>query len=1327
MFSRANNRVAFRSKIEKLGVRGIRSFGPTNAQFVTFNTPLTLIVGENGSGKTTIIECLKYATTGEQPPNSKGGAFLHDPKLAGESVIKAQVKLSFYSTIGQQLVVTRSLQVTQAKKKLNVKTIDGTLRVETNGEHVSLSKKNAELDEMVPEKMGVPAAILENVIFCHQDDSLWPLSEPSVLKKKFDELFEAIKYTKAIDNLKLLRKKHGEQLRIFKNLEETSKQDKEKGERYGKAIKVLEAEIAELEKKYKTTLDKMDKYRKEEATKRQEANSFFGIVTDLQNKKVLYEERKQMADELLETIERMSDSEEELEAALSQYADKVKQMKDDATGKTAKYTELKGDLGALRKSLQDKLADRGKHVADKEHHDRQVSARLSMVKEAAQQHGIRGFDGDLTEAQVKSFENRVQKLLDEKKREVAVYDQELEKLKTSHGKAVADLTARRESLNRARDSAQKRISDIDLRLKGLQRSVGDLHVDDGAKAVLDSNSTQLETELREAYNALQQSELDDEINEANDNLGRLQGEASRLNNELVQCTHLASERAQLDLRRKEAENQNVYLKSVMATWGDKLAALAGGPVEPETIGKVYQQILDQQSAAVSAKKSLVDEAQQEIRQLDYKVSSAREEVTKTTKDTERAEKAVCDALMQSKDEDDDVHPVHTYLDRLASLQESLSVAETDLHLFDALAEYYEKAKKKMERDNKCTLCERSFGDSDKFFKSKLVQKIVKNLDQTQKEVVNADIQRLRKQVDILRAVRTNYDTYQRTKAQLPPLEEKLQDLESEKEAMIRKQETLDKEMSALEDKRLDTESMGKAVRSITDAVAKIADSEKQIERLASQQSSSGNIRSAHEIQEAQVKNSEQTRALSLQLNKLVADRQRKKDLISQLELNKSELQRKLSEFNQKVERKNDLIKQIESLKTERDQMQETKDEGAKELEDLEQNLFKAESIRDEEVGRAREKLQKATEQKNLVAETVGKLKSLSSDIQDYLDRGGPGLAAANDRTIKNLEQSLERMESDITKLTAEINNLRQEADNSDRKKKNIQDNLAYNRTLRIVDKLEKEIEALEDRNAQEDWERLDGEANMLKMKFDDLSGKSHVLKGTLETKKAEQASRVAEYQQDYSDARLKFREAHIKVETTKAAIEDMGSYSAALEKAIMSYHSLKMEEVNRIADELWRSTYQGTDIDTILIRSEVETSATASTTRRTYNYRLCMVKQDTEMDMRGRCSAGQKVLASIIIRLALAESFGVSCGLIALDEPTTNLDEANIRSLAVSLHNIIQARQAQSNFQLIVITHDEAFLRAMQCSDFCDTFYRVRRDEMQRSTISRENISVLMD
>ena len=44
-----------------------------------------------------------------------------------------------------------------------------------------------------------------------------------------------------------------------------------------------------------------------------------------------------------------------------------------------------------------------------------------------------------------------------------------------------------------------------------------------------------------------------------------------------------------------------------------------------------------------------------------------------------------------------------------------------------------------------------------------------------------------------------------------------------------------------------------------------------------------------------------------------------------------------------------------------------------------------------------------------------------------------------------------------------------------------------------------------------------------------------------------------------------------------------------------------------------------------------------------------------------------QVLASLIIRLALAETFCINCGILALDEPTTNLDRENIESLAFAL------------------------------------------------------------
>lgn len=69
------------SSIDKLLIRGIRSFSPYQESIIEFYSPLTIIVGHNGAGKTTVIECLKYATCGDLPPNSKGGAFVHDPKV----------------------------------------------------------------------------------------------------------------------------------------------------------------------------------------------------------------------------------------------------------------------------------------------------------------------------------------------------------------------------------------------------------------------------------------------------------------------------------------------------------------------------------------------------------------------------------------------------------------------------------------------------------------------------------------------------------------------------------------------------------------------------------------------------------------------------------------------------------------------------------------------------------------------------------------------------------------------------------------------------------------------------------------------------------------------------------------------------------------------------------------------------------------------------------------------------------------------------------------------------------------------------------------------
>lgn len=105
--------------------------------------------------------------------------------------------------------------------------------------------------------------------------------------------------------------------------------------------------------------------------------------------------------------------------------------------------------------------------------------------------------------------------------------------------------------------------------------------------------------------------------------------------------------------------------------------------------------------------------------------------------------------------------------------------------------------------------------------------------------------------------------------------------------------------------------------------------------------------------------------------------------------------------------------------------------------------------------------------------------------------------------------------------------------------------------------------------------------------------------------------------------------------------------------------------------------------------------------------------------MRGRCSAGQKVLASLIIRIALADVFSANCGILALDEPTTNLDSKNIDSLCMALGQIVKERDdGTGKFMLLIITHDEDFANALERAEH---YWKVSRDNRGCSRIDKLN------
>jgi DNA repair protein RAD50 len=159
-----------------------------------------------------------------------------------------------------------------------------------------------------------------------------------------------------------------------------------------------------------------------------------------------------------------------------------------------------------------------------------------------------------------------------------------------------------------------------------------------------------------------------------------------------------------------------------------------------------------------------------------------------------------------------------------------------------------------------------------------------------------------------------------------------------------------------------------------------------------------------------------------------------------------------------------------------------------------------------------------------------------------------------------------------------------------------------------------------------------------------------------------------------------------EVESLDLGLNEYNSVMNALESSIIAYHKEKINEINSIIAKLWSETYKGRDIEKICINADIDKTSKRSS----FSYRIAFWAKGQEVDMRGRCSSGQRMMASLVIRIALAQAFSGSFTLIALDEPTTNMDVSNSEGLAEC---IAQLSANNERLQIVIITHDMDFMR----------------------------------
>ncbi|KAI1710175.1 AAA domain-containing protein [Ditylenchus destructor] len=252
-----------------LKMQGIRSI-EDEPHLISFLSPLTIIQGANGTGKTTIIEALNYVTTGALPAG-KMPSFIHNMKLTNRPRVDALVQLQFKDVKGNKCTATKRMTSCGAKTtgKTQTKSDEFTLVVTDKfGNNKSLSSKVADFNKEMLNLLGVPKAILEHVIFCHQEESNWPLSEPKELKVRFDAIFEVTKYVKALDNIK-------------KNIKEMELQ-----------IKVIDAEIPHLDANRQSYQNLLISYDQEEATLNEMKSA---VVRDEGKKKAIDDKVKELS------------------------------------------------------------------------------------------------------------------------------------------------------------------------------------------------------------------------------------------------------------------------------------------------------------------------------------------------------------------------------------------------------------------------------------------------------------------------------------------------------------------------------------------------------------------------------------------------------------------------------------------------------------------------------------------------------------------------------------------------------------------------------------------------------------------------------------------------------------------------------------------------------------------------------------------------------------------------------------------------------------------------------------------------------------------------
>ncbi|KAK8758016.1 hypothetical protein V5799_004352 [Amblyomma americanum] len=1304
------------SMLEKLQIQGIRSFGPKDSdkQMMTFFSPLTLILGCNGTGKTTIIECLRNATTGDLPPG-QGKVFIHDPKLNREVEVNAQIKLKFIDVTGCANVLTRSFLLRQNKATTTFKTVDTALvQYNKDGTKTTATPRCFDVGATVIELLGVPRAILENVIFCHQTDSNWPLSEGQTLKTKFDNIFAATQYIKALEQIRKQKIEYMNGVKMLKEALKYLRQNKEKADEY-------EEEAAKAEQR-------LEDY----------AITTRGIEEDLEPLRAAWKTLEEKQDEERNLQQKLNAEKEQLQYTENEvkritsnlkevFTGSVEQLKQQIQNFEEQMLEDKASLEVEKRTLQETCSLMNKNSDE---HKKllpmlgQLQSEQLAVQETSQKIEAKlerlndrlSLNADISSSN--SLKDKVTSVLaglEKKKKEAQRFFDDAKQENEEREKALqGDVDSVREQKSKCEqkiDSVRKSIDENGKEIMRIRKELLDAKTYSSQVRELNSEIERFKEQISVLEGKDTRESLKEKIDTDQQLKDEITGKLDKLNAELVNAQRFSKEQAELERIKQDVEEKAAALAAIIAENKEKFVELLGS-VPTSDYSKHLKEKAAQIEADVNCLRTTVNKFQAKQSSLEAQLKMLAEDLRNKESELEKSRKKIL-GVCGSENLDGSI----------SQLNEDIEKARKETGELTGSLAMYQRYIASLKAKPCCPLCKRDFAER------RLAASLASDLERRISEIPT----QAKTMSDVISEKENLFNAMQRLKGDetkmnqlktrdVPKLKKKIEELKAE-QASLETQRSKEEEIldSRLFDLAMANSMTGEAEHidrlelDISALRRNLASKSPRVQQLGSMKSVDSIL---SEIQDL----TSQAKACDKSLSSFRSQQEQFHSLdmsLKDAQSAKLRLESKMKEESILYEQKTKLESESQTLKSSLEALKRELQEHQRQLD----KAIKAKSKAMSDSESVLDRLRSEVSQRGLEMED---LRKHFDKIQEYHNSGNPQMLQDVKKKLDALKVLSQKLETEKEEKTALVRRLEQGLSRQELRERELKDNLhlkdLQKKKVQHTDKIAEIREEMkraglvdlevEKRKVGERIERLKREQRLIESKEGELRVK-------IDAAKKELSGHFKDAGKKYMTA---LKEMHVKEFIGK----DLDMYYRAVNYAVLKYHEQKMKDINRVIKELWRDTYCGDDIDYIQIKTDTDDKGLESS-RRSYNYRVVMTKGKVEQDMRGRCSAGQKVLASLIIRLALAETFCQNCGILALDEPTTNLDRSNIHGLALSLGRIVQARMQQRNFQMIVITHDEEFLRLLsERNGLAEYFYKVEKSDDGCSRLQKCRLSTIM-